>query len=174
MEAPSRGLSTASARGFAVPRSSLPPEGHELPLVSELRPAARGSELLASGGSGCRLAGPASLPHWARCGGEPGAEEVRDLLRASKPRRILVVDPLHGPVFYVPPLLVVLINEARRASGQEPSPWAIGPLAIVWIVGLLGLLLPTIAVTVRRLHDANYSGWLYLIALIPYLGGRPC
>ena len=32
-------------------------------------------------------------------------------------------------------------------------------------------MVPTIAVTVRRLHDAGYSGWLYLLTLIPWLGG---
>jgi uncharacterized membrane protein YhaH (DUF805 family) len=35
---------------------------------------------------------------------------------------------------------------------------------------LFGILIPTLAVTVRRLHDAGYSGWLALLLLIPYLG----
>ncbi len=30
--------------------------------------------------------------------------------------------------------------------------------------------MPLIAVTVRRLHDCNQSGWLYLLALVP-MGG---
>ena len=33
------------------------------------------------------------------------------------------------------------------------------------------MLVPTIAVTMRRLRDAGYSGWLVLLALIPWLGG---
>jgi uncharacterized membrane protein YhaH (DUF805 family) len=33
------------------------------------------------------------------------------------------------------------------------------------------LLLPTIAVGVRRMHDLGYSGWFWLINLIPYIGG---
>ena len=37
---------------------------------------------------------------------------------------------------------------------------------LVWIV----IFLPTIAVTVRRLHDLNKSGWFILISLIPILG----
>ena len=32
-------------------------------------------------------------------------------------------------------------------------------------------MVPTIAVTVRRLHDAGQSGWLFLLTLIPWLGG---
>ena len=38
------------------------------------------------------------------------------------------------------------------------------------IVGL-GLLLPSLAVTVRRLHDTSRSGWWILLALIPVVGG---
>lgn len=43
--------------------------------------------------------------------------------------------------------------------------------------GLLGgiysliLLIPGIAVTVRRLHDGGRSGWWLLIALVPCVGG---
>ena len=32
-------------------------------------------------------------------------------------------------------------------------------------------LVPAIAVTVRRLHDIGKSGWFYLLAFIPYVGG---
>ena len=35
----------------------------------------------------------------------------------------------------------------------------------------LGVLLPSLAVTVRRLHDTGRSGWWMLIALLPLLGG---
>jgi uncharacterized membrane protein YhaH (DUF805 family) len=34
----------------------------------------------------------------------------------------------------------------------------------------LALLLPSLAVSVRRLHDTNRSGWWLLIALIPLVG----
>jgi uncharacterized membrane protein YhaH (DUF805 family) len=37
------------------------------------------------------------------------------------------------------------------------------------VVGL-GLLLPSLAVTVRRLHDTGRSGWWLLIGLIPLVG----
>ena len=38
--------------------------------------------------------------------------------------------------------------------------------------GLYGLavLIPTLAVTVRRLHDTDRSGWWILIGLIPFVG----
>ncbi|GAA2027257.1 DUF805 domain-containing protein [Agromyces tropicus] len=45
---------------------------------------------------------------------------------------------------------------------------------LVTLVGLvaitLPLLLPSIAVTVRRLHDTNRSGWWCLLSLIPFGG----
>jgi uncharacterized membrane protein YhaH (DUF805 family) len=33
------------------------------------------------------------------------------------------------------------------------------------------LVIPTLAVQVRRLHDVGRSGWFLLISLIPYIGG---
>jgi uncharacterized membrane protein YhaH (DUF805 family) len=35
----------------------------------------------------------------------------------------------------------------------------------------LAVLLPTLAVSVRRLHDTGRSGWWLLIGLIPLIGG---
>ncbi|PCI06331.1 MAG: hypothetical protein COB81_00850 [Flavobacteriaceae bacterium] len=35
----------------------------------------------------------------------------------------------------------------------------------------LFIFVPSIAVTVRRLHDVGKSGWFLLIRLIPYIGG---
>ena len=50
---------------------------------------------------------------------------------------------------------------------------------IEWVPVVLGFsiiiyflihLIPSIAVTVRRLHDTGKSGWLYLLTIIPYIG----
>lgn len=41
-------------------------------------------------------------------------------------------------------------------------------LSGVWT---LVVLLPTLGVTARRLHDRNKSGWLILISFIPLIGG---
>ena len=51
------------------------------------------------------------------------------------------------------------------AAGEEFS-LAYIPL-ILWV---LACFLPSIAVTVRRLHDSNKSGWMYLLTIIPYIG----
>ncbi len=42
--------------------------------------------------------------------------------------------------------------------------------AVVILAFSLGTLVPTIAVTIRRLHDSGKSGWWYLIALVPLVG----
>lgn len=53
---------------------------------------------------------------------------------------------------------------------EADSSWmagiAIGALALVGLLWL-ATIVPLIAVTVRRLHDCNQSGWLYLLALVP-------
>lgn len=46
----------------------------------------------------------------------------------------------------------------------------VGPLLLVGGVWLV-FLLPSLAVTARRLHDVGLSGWLMLVGLIPYVGG---
>ncbi|MGB0901783.1 DUF805 domain-containing protein [Halocynthiibacter sp.] len=42
--------------------------------------------------------------------------------------------------------------------------------AVLNLIISLALLLPGIAVTVRRLHDLDRSGWWILIAIIPLVG----
>jgi uncharacterized membrane protein YhaH (DUF805 family) len=49
---------------------------------------------------------------------------------------------------------------------------ALGVLFLVLYVGYaLAVLVPTLAVSVRRLHDTNRSGWWWLIGLVPFVGG---
>lgn len=54
---------------------------------------------------------------------------------------------------------------------SDGTTYTLSAFAIIVIVlwGLFGLatLIPGIAVVVRRLHDGNFSGWLYLVSLIP-------
>ena len=47
----------------------------------------------------------------------------------------------------------------------------IGSDPAIYLVGALALLLPGIAVGVRRLHDIDKSGWNLLWGIIPILGG---
>ena len=49
----------------------------------------------------------------------------------------------------------------------------IGILSIFWIVYIgyaIAVIIPSVAVAIRRLHDTNKSGWFLLIGLIPLVG----
>ena len=54
-------------------------------------------------------------------------------------------------------------------TGIETGP-SVYLTVILVIVFLFAHLIPSIALTVRRLHDTGKSGWWYLIVLVPYLG----
>jgi uncharacterized membrane protein YhaH (DUF805 family) len=55
------------------------------------------------------------------------------------------------------------------AVGFEMIARGIG--SVVYLVVVLGLALPNIAVTVRRFHDLDRSGWWYFLGLVPLVGG---
>jgi len=42
--------------------------------------------------------------------------------------------------------------------------------SVVALVFYLATVVPSLAATVRRLHDTNRSGWWVLIGLIPFIG----
>jgi uncharacterized membrane protein YhaH (DUF805 family) len=46
----------------------------------------------------------------------------------------------------------------------------LGLIPIIGAIISLGLLLPCLGVTVRRLHDIGKSGWFLLLGLIPIVG----
>jgi uncharacterized membrane protein YhaH (DUF805 family) len=47
-----------------------------------------------------------------------------------------------------------------------------GGVVYIVFISLYGLavLLPTLAVTIRRIHDVGKSGWMILVTLIPVIG----
>ena len=48
--------------------------------------------------------------------------------------------------------------------------YALGAGGIFYALVALAMLLPNLAVLVRRLHDAGHSGWWLLIGLLPLIG----
>jgi uncharacterized membrane protein YhaH (DUF805 family) len=42
--------------------------------------------------------------------------------------------------------------------------------SVISLIASLALLLPTLAVSVRRLHDTGRSGWWLLVGLVPLVG----
>ena len=54
------------------------------------------------------------------------------------------------------------------ASSGGPVTWLI--FAVLGLYSLI-VLIPSIAVQVRRFHDQDKSGWFVLINFLPYIGG---
>ena len=48
--------------------------------------------------------------------------------------------------------------------------YALGAGGILYVLVALAMLLPNLAVLVRRLNDAGHSGWWLLIGLLPLIG----
>lgn len=44
------------------------------------------------------------------------------------------------------------------------------PVSILLLVFICALLVPSLAVSVRRLHDVGKSGWMFLLGIIPIVG----
>ncbi|MBT8260230.1 MAG: DUF805 domain-containing protein [Flavobacteriaceae bacterium] len=42
---------------------------------------------------------------------------------------------------------------------------------VLYFIYALAILIPGLAVVVRRLHDINKSGWMILVSFIPFIGG---
>lgn len=45
-----------------------------------------------------------------------------------------------------------------------------GAFGVIYFLYVLAVLIPGLAVTVRRLHDTGRSGWWFLIGLVPFVG----
>jgi uncharacterized membrane protein YhaH (DUF805 family) len=70
-------------------------------------------------------------------------------------------------------VLLMLVGGSAFMTGDVQSAMAVGGIAFL-IIGLyliweLVILVPSLAVAVRRLHDTNHSGWWILAPLVPYL-----
>lgn len=53
------------------------------------------------------------------------------------------------------------------ATGSETA--GLIPMILLGIF-VLAIIIPSLAVAVRRLHDTGRSGWWYLIGLVPFIG----
>ncbi len=41
---------------------------------------------------------------------------------------------------------------------------------VLYFLCMLAVVLPSLGILVRRLHDINFSGWWVLISLVPFIG----
>ncbi|MER7460273.1 DUF805 domain-containing protein [Micromonospora sp. NPDC126480] len=60
---------------------------------------------------------------------------------------------------------VILDGALGTKLGSDP-----GSTGVIGLIVTLALLLPGLAVSVRRLHDTDRSGWWLLIGLVPLVG----
>lgn len=65
-----------------------------------------------------------------------------------------------------------MLNDMQAGAGS-PFGFLMGGAGILLLIWSLAILIPSIAVAVRRLHDRDMSGWWYLgfivLSLIPFL-----
>jgi uncharacterized membrane protein YhaH (DUF805 family) len=62
-------------------------------------------------------------------------------------------------------LIHVIISLVLGVAGTQST-----PIIIVYFLYILVLLIPSLAVGARRLHDTGRSGWTQLFGLIPLVG----
>lgn len=67
-------------------------------------------------------------------------------------------------------MLALMFFATGYADSEFNSPVSM-IVVVVAILVVLALVVPGIAVTVRRFHDQDKSGWFYLLSFIPYAGG---
>ncbi len=70
--------------------------------------------------------------------------------------------------YFVLLVVDVVLSVAFYGTDQYGEP---NVVPVLFILFAIYNILPSIAITVRRLHDQDISGWLYLINLVPYVGG---
>ena len=67
--------------------------------------------------------------------------------------------------YYIITILAVVIDNTLGLANDLTG------YGFITLAVMLGHILPSISLVVRRLHDVGKSGWFYFIALIPIIGG---
>ena len=69
-------------------------------------------------------------------------------------------------LFYISFFVVIGIIAGITAAAMGGGEW------VIWISSILSLLLviPSLAVYIRRLHDTDHSAWWLFIAFVPIIG----
>ncbi len=66
---------------------------------------------------------------------------------------------------YLITLAIAMVLDSVLGLAISPLPYG-----IFYLLVALASLIPTLSVSVRRLHDVGKSGWFYFIILIPIIG----
>ena len=70
--------------------------------------------------------------------------------------------------FYL--FMIILYCVAMILDGMSGGGFGGTPYGLFTAILALGLIIPGLAVSVRRLHDTDRSGWWLLISFIPLIG----
>lgn len=73
-------------------------------------------------------------------------------------------------IVYVVFVILAGITGAMSNDTSQVNPFA-SVIFLLFGVIMLGLIIPSIAVTVRRLHDTDRSGFWIFISFLPFVGG---
>ena len=73
-----------------------------------------------------------------------------------------------GIAFFI---LTIPVSFFVMDSGANDTDFVLFLLLMLAAVVFIILYIPILSQTIRRLHDAGYSGWFIALGLIPYVGG---
>lgn len=70
------------------------------------------------------------------------------------------------------PMIIGFAFIGASENGDNPALAIIGgTIMFIGVILALALILPALTLSIRRLHDAGFSGWFWFVQLIPYVGG---
>lgn len=65
-------------------------------------------------------------------------------------------------------IFIIAAGIIDRVTGLANDLTGIGPVYVIYVVAMF---IPSIAVAIRRLHDIGKPGWWLLLVIIPVIGG---
>jgi len=67
--------------------------------------------------------------------------------------------------------LILVLGGSMQYSGEASMGPLVSVVMIAMFVWAIATIIPSLAVTFRRLHDTDHSAWWILIGLVPIIGG---
>lgn len=72
---------------------------------------------------------------------------------------------MHFIVFILACIMVATLGRIEILSDFIVTIFSYG-----WVIYYFATIIPTLAITTRRLHDSNHSGWWIFINIVPIIG----
>ncbi len=68
-------------------------------------------------------------------------------------------------------IAMAIAGEFLAGALYNENPTLGATFGVIVVLYILASVVPSLAVTVRRLHDVDRSGWWYFIGFVPIIGG---